>query len=139
MAGSCRRGNRPRGWLGARSLSAMVIRMADGEPHGGAGGTSSQLPTEQPIEIRRHLGALRRSWLAILFFVAVVTAFVVVLSLVLPDKYRSSATIVQSDTLTSFGSSDVETIKRRLQTIDSLLDTSVVLGKAASTLPDEYR
>lgn len=111
--------------------------MADGEPHGGAGGTSSQLPTEQPIEIRRHLGALRRSWLAILFFVAVVTAFVVVLSLVLPDKYRSSATIVQSDTLTSFGSSDVETIKRRLQTIDSLLDTSVVLGKAASTLPDE--
>jgi capsular exopolysaccharide synthesis family protein len=115
----------------------MVIEMADGEPRGGAGGGSSQFPTEQPIEIRRHLGALRRSWLSIFFFVAVVTAIAVGVSLVLPSKYRSTATIVQSDALTTFGSSDVESVKRKLQTIDVLLGTTAVLGKAAATLPNE--
>lgn len=111
--------------------------MSDGESHGVTGAGPPPLPIEQPIEIRRHLLAVRRSWLWIVFFVAVVTGAAVAASLVLPKKYRSTATIVQSDTLSTIGSSDVETIKRRLETINRLLDTNVVLGKAASTIAGE--
>lgn len=134
MGGSCRRTSRR-----TRPHTGMVLKMAEAELHGGGGGGSSQFAAEQPIEIRRHLGALRRSWLSIFFFVAVVTAVAVGVSLVLPSKYRATATIVQSDALTTFGSSDVESVKRRLQTIDVLLGTSAVLGKAAATLPNETR
>jgi succinoglycan biosynthesis transport protein ExoP len=92
---------------------------------------------EAPIEVRRHLDALRRARLLILLFVSVVTVTVTVISLLLPDTYRATATIVLEEPLSPFGSSDVETVERRLETIGQLLGTNQVLGRAARQVPGE--
>jgi capsular exopolysaccharide synthesis family protein len=113
----------------------MVSKMGDVE-YGGPGGGSSGPRGEQPIEVRRQLHALRRSWIFVACFVLAVTAGALFASLSLPNKYRSTATIVQDDTFTS-GPSDVDSVKRRLETIDRLLKTSVVLDRAASLVPGE--
>ena len=120
-------------------LTGMVLGMADGEPQSGMRGGSAPLPTEQPIEVRRYLAAVRRAWVPIVVFVAFATAATYVLSSMLPNKYRSTATIVQPDSISSIGSSDVESVKRRLETINRLLATSVVLERAAATIPGQTR
>jgi Mrp family chromosome partitioning ATPase/capsular polysaccharide biosynthesis protein len=94
---------------------------------------------EQPIEVRRHLDALRRARWAILLFVAVVTVTAVVVSLLLPETYRATATIVLEEPLSPFGSADVETVRRRLETIEELLGTNQVLDGAAERVEGETR
>lgn len=94
-------------------------------------------PGEAPIEVRRHLDALRRARWPIVLFVSVVTLTVTVISLLLPDTYRATATIVLEESLSPFGSSDVETVERRLETIEQLLGTSRVLDGAAEQVPGE--
>jgi Mrp family chromosome partitioning ATPase/capsular polysaccharide biosynthesis protein len=96
-------------------------------------------PGEAPIEVRRHLDALRRARWPILLFVSVVTLTVTVISLLLPDTYRATATIVLEEPLSPFGSSDVESVQRRLETIEQLLGTNRVLGGAAEQVPGETR
>ena len=49
---------------------------------------------EEPIEVGRYLGALRRSWLLLLLIVLPLTAAVVLVSLALSDTYRATAKIV---------------------------------------------
>jgi Mrp family chromosome partitioning ATPase/capsular polysaccharide biosynthesis protein len=94
-------------------------------------------PGEAPIEVRRHLDALRRARWPILLFVSVVTLTVTVISLLLPSTYRATATIVLEESLSPFGSSDVQTVERRLETIEQLLGTNRVLGAAAEQVPGE--
>ncbi|HEV2903077.1 MAG TPA: Wzz/FepE/Etk N-terminal domain-containing protein [Gaiellaceae bacterium] len=94
---------------------------------------------EQPIEVHRHLDALRRARWFILAFVAAVTVTAVVVSLLLPDRYRATATIVLEESLSPFGSTDVETVQRRLETIQQLLGTNEVLDGAAEQVPGETR
>jgi Mrp family chromosome partitioning ATPase/capsular polysaccharide biosynthesis protein len=94
---------------------------------------------EQPIEMRRHLDALRRARLPILAFVTAVTATVVAVSMLLPNTYKATATIVLEQPLTPFGSTDVQTVQRRLQTIEQLLGTTQVLTGAAGLVPGETR
>jgi capsular exopolysaccharide synthesis family protein len=94
---------------------------------------------EQPIEVRRHVDALRRSGRFILLFVAVATTAVVVVSLLLPDTYRATATIVFEESLNPFGSTDVDATQRRLETIERLLGTNAVLDGAAAQVPGETR
>jgi capsular exopolysaccharide synthesis family protein len=96
-------------------------------------------PGEQPIEVRRHLDALRRARWFILAFVAVVTATTVFVSLLLPETYRATATIVLEEPLSPFGSSDVDAVQRRLETIEQLLGTNRVLDGAADRVPGETR
>ena len=115
----------------------MVLKMADGEPQSGTMRGSPQLPAEQPIEMRRHVAALRRSWLPVTLFVVIATTATYFLTSMLPDTYRSTATIVQADAVSSLGSSDVESLKRRLETINRLLTTTAVLERAARSLPGE--
>lgn len=115
----------------------MVVKMTNGEPQGGTWGGPPQLPSEQPIEIRRHVSAVRRSWLPVFVFVAIATAGAYVLSSLMTDRYRSTATIVQADAASTIGSSDVESLKRRLETINRLLSTTAVLSRAAKALPGE--
>jgi tyrosine-protein kinase len=96
-------------------------------------------PAEQPIELRRYAEALRRSGRFILLFTAIATATVVVVSLLLPDTYRATATIVLEEPLSPFGSTDVGAIQRRLETIEQLLGTNAVLEGAAAQVPGETR
>jgi len=94
---------------------------------------------EQPIEVRRYFDALRRSGRFIILFVAIATAAVVTISLLLPNVYRATATIVLEESLNPFGSTDVEAIRRRLETIEQLLGTNAVLDGAAKQVPGETR
>ncbi len=112
----------------------MVLRMIEGsserrrwEPLG-----------EQPIEVRRYLNALKRSWLFIVVLVAVVTAAAVMLSSLAEKKYRATATIVQGSTLLA-DNSNVDATQRQLATIQQLLKTNPVLNRALVHLPRQTR
>ena len=92
---------------------------------------------DQPVDVRRYLGALRRGAWLIALIVVPLTLTVLVVSLTLPKTYRATAKIVKSDTGGVLGSGDVETVKRRLATLQTLLVTPVVLNRAARRLPGE--
>jgi capsular exopolysaccharide synthesis family protein len=94
---------------------------------------------EQPIEIRRYVDALRRSWLLVVVFVIVMTSVAVVVSRELPKTYRSTATIVGGDTVVTLGTSDVDTVKRWLETIRQLMKTNAVLDRAMASVPGQTR
>lgn len=113
--------------------------MSDRESSEGRSASSRDSVGEQPIEVRRHLDALRRARWFILAFVTAVTVTAVVVSLLLPENYRATATIVLEESLSPFGSSDVETVQRRLETIQQLLGTNQVLDGAAERVPGETR
>jgi Mrp family chromosome partitioning ATPase len=94
-------------------------------------------PDEEPIDVPRYLAALRRSLPLIAIVVASMTAIVLALSLALPKTYRAEARIVMDDTGGIFEPADVETVKRRLATVQELLTTRAVLGPAARRLDGE--
>lgn len=90
---------------------------------------------EQPIEVHRYLSALQRNWKVITLCVALATLTAIALSFVLPKHYVATATVVEQDSLGVLGStSDVETVKRRLSTIQRLVSTSTVLDAAAARI-----
>lgn len=112
--------------------------------HGAATGpprsyASRDLVPDEPIELRRNLDALRRARVFMLALVVGVTAVAVAVSLLVPKTYRATATLVLQETLNPFGSSDVETVVRRLETIERLLRTNAVLEQAAERVPGESR
>jgi Mrp family chromosome partitioning ATPase/capsular polysaccharide biosynthesis protein len=92
---------------------------------------------DQPVDVRRYLGALRRGAWLIALIVLPLTLVVLVVSLTLPKTYRATAKIVKADTGGVLGQGDVETVKRRLATLQTLLVTPAVLDRAARRLPDE--
>jgi capsular exopolysaccharide synthesis family protein len=92
---------------------------------------------DQPVDVRRYLGALRRGAWLIALIVVPLTLTVLVVSLTLPKTYRAQAKIVKADAGGLFGSGDVETVKRRLATLQTLLVTREVLDRAARRLPGE--
>lgn len=90
---------------------------------------------EQPIELRRHLDALRRSRRLIIALVVVMTALALGLSLLLPKKYSATATIVYNPTATAISTvGDAATQQRQLATIGSLITTPRVLNAVAPGL-----
>ena len=113
-------------------------------PHGAATGrsrshASRDLVPDEPIELRRNLDALRRARFFILALVVCSTAAAVGISLLVPKTYRATATLVLRETLDPFTSSDVETVVRRLETIERLLRTNAILEVAARRVPGESR
>jgi capsular exopolysaccharide synthesis family protein len=97
------------------------------------------LTGEQPVEMRRYLNALRRSWLFILVFVVAITTVAVVGSTLATKRYQATATIVQGGSLISAGSTDVASVQRQLETIQRLLKTDAVLDQAVTSLPGQTR
>jgi capsular exopolysaccharide synthesis family protein len=93
--------------------------------------------SEDSIEVRRYLDALRRNRWLILLLVALTTIGAVAVSLWLPKKYTASASIVKQVTAGPYDSVNVDSITRELQTIQRLLQTSSVLDQAARRLPGE--
>ena len=113
----------------------MVFRMSEGVPEGRRW---DQQTGEQPIEVRRYLNALRRSWPFILLFVALITALAVGLSSFAQKRYRATATVVQGSALLS-DSSNVDATQRNLATIQQLVRTNPVLDRALRNLPRQTR
>jgi capsular exopolysaccharide synthesis family protein len=102
-------------------------------------GSGSRGPDDgdRPVDVSRYVGALRRGAWLIALIVVPLTLTVLVVSLTLPKTYRATAKIVKTDAGGVFGSGDVETVKRRLATLETLLVTPAVLERAARRLPGE--
>jgi tyrosine-protein kinase len=113
----------------------MVLRMSEGASEERRGGSTG----EQPVEMRRYLGAVRRSWLFIGAFVIAITAVAIVGSSLAAKKYRSTATIIQGGSTVLDSSSNPDTIQRQLETNRRLLQTNDVLDQAASKLRGQTR
>src|SRR3954454_15987180 len=87
--------------------------------------------SEEPVEVRRYLDAIRRSRWLIVAIATLLTGVVVAVSLSLPDRYTASASIVQESTAQPFESQSVDVVTRELATIGQLLTTSSILDAAA--------
>lgn len=86
---------------------------------------------EQPIELRRHLDALRRSLPLLVGLVVVVTAGVVALSLLLPKSYRASARILYNASADPLASGSADVVQRQMATLGALITTPLILTRAA--------
>ena len=69
----------------------MVFRMTEGVPEGRRW---DQQTGEQPIEVRRYLSALRRSWPLVLLLVVLITALAFGLSSLAQKRYLATARVV---------------------------------------------
>jgi Mrp family chromosome partitioning ATPase len=92
---------------------------------------------DEPVDVPRYLAALKRAWPLIALIIVLMTVTVFVLSRVLSESYRASARIVLDERAGAFEAADVETVRRRLTTVQALLTTRRVLARAADRLPDE--
>jgi polysaccharide biosynthesis transport protein len=95
------------------------------------------LPPDQPVETGRYLDALRRSKLLIALIVVPLTLAVFVVSLLLPQTYRATAKIVVENADDPLQLRDVESVERRLATIEALLTTRQTRRRAARMIPGE--
>jgi Mrp family chromosome partitioning ATPase/capsular polysaccharide biosynthesis protein len=95
------------------------------------------LPPDEPIEVGRYVSALRRSWLLILLIVVPLTAAVFLVSLTLPEAYRATAKLVVESAADPLETRDVESVERRLATIQVLLTTRQTFRRAARRLKRE--
>jgi Mrp family chromosome partitioning ATPase len=92
---------------------------------------------DEPVDVPRYLAALKRAWPLIVLLIVLMTATVLLLSLALSESYRATARIVLDDRAGGLETTDVETMRRRLATVQALLTTRNVLEQAAERLPDE--
>ena len=95
------------------------------------------LPPDQPVETGRYFDALRRSKLLIALIVLPLTAAVFIVSLLLPRTYQATAKIVLESASDPLQTRDVESVERRLATIDALLTTRETRRRAARRIPGE--
>ena len=113
----------------------MVLRMTEGSSEDRRRWDEAG---EQPLEVRRYLNALKRSWPLLLLLVVLVTAAAAGVTSLAEKKYRATTTVVQGTTLLS-DSSNVEATTRQLATIQRLLKTSPILDRALTQLPGQTR
>ncbi|HUB73656.1 MAG TPA: AAA family ATPase [Solirubrobacteraceae bacterium] len=90
--------------------------------------------SEEPVEIGRYMGALRRSRWLIAAAVIFVTAAVAALSEALPKNYEATASIVANATNDA---ASTEAIQRELTTVATLATTRPVLAEAAKVVHGE--
>jgi tyrosine-protein kinase len=95
--------------------------------------SAPELHPDEPLEVGRYFGELRRSWKLIALIVALITGAVLVVSVLLPKTYQATSKIVLQDTSDSL-SGDAPSLQRRLATIQILLTTREVLAAAVRRL-----
>ena len=100
-------------------------------------GAGRGLPDEAGVDVRRYIAVLQRSRRLILGIVVAVTGVVLALSMVLPEVYKSTATIVLDVQTGVLGAEDPESIERRLATTNALLQSDDVAAAAADEVPGE--
>jgi non-specific protein-tyrosine kinase len=93
--------------------------------------------SEEPIEVRRYLEAIRRSRGLIATIAIVLTVVVAVVSASLPDRFDAIASVVKQVNTQPFDNVSVDVVTRDLATIGQLLTTSSVLDAAARDVPGE--
>jgi tyrosine-protein kinase len=93
--------------------------------------------SEEQIEVRRYLEALRRGRWLILGIVAVLTVATALISTSLPKRYQATATIVKQQDTDPLNTGNVDALTRELATIDQLLVTDEILGAAARKVPGQ--
>jgi non-specific protein-tyrosine kinase len=98
---------------------------------------SRRAGAEEPIEFRRAIDALRRSMGLVIGITVVLAVTTYVVSTMLPDRYKATASIVQRSSGVIDQSDNVDSITRDLNTIDALLTTDSVLSAAARRVPGE--
>jgi polysaccharide biosynthesis transport protein len=98
---------------------------------------SARRSGEDPIEVRRHLDAIRRSRWLIAAIVVLLTVVVVAVSASLPNRYKATASIVKNVSTDPLATTDVNVVTRELATTNSLLTTTDVLAAAARKVPGE--
>ena len=96
---------------------------------------ASMRPSDESLDVRRYLDALRRDRMMIIMFVVAATAAAVLLSSALPEQYKGTARIVLEEPGNPLGTSDSEAIQRQLLTTDRLLTTPRVLERVAARVP----
>src|SRR5918992_1515194 len=106
---------------------------------GSSSSSRRESATEERVDVRRYLDALRRSRPLIVAIVVLMTGAVVVVSLALPDTYRASARIVFEEDASPLAASDSESTQRQLATTETLLTTADVLSAAARAVPGETK
>jgi Mrp family chromosome partitioning ATPase len=92
---------------------------------------------ERPVDTERYVAALRRGGWLIVAVVIPLTVTVLVLSLVLPKTYKASARLVLQTQPGAAQNTDVESQRRQMATIQTLLTSRDVLRQAAATVPGE--
>jgi capsular exopolysaccharide synthesis family protein len=92
---------------------------------------------EEPIEVRRHIDALRRGLPLVAGIVVVLALATYLVSTSLPKRYKATASVVQRTNATLDNNSSVDTISRDLNTLNSLLTTDDVLNGAVRRLNGE--
>jgi succinoglycan biosynthesis transport protein ExoP len=95
------------------------------------------LPPDQPVETGRYLDALRRGKLMIALIVVPLTIAVFVVSALLPETYKATAKIVLESSTDPLQMGDVDSVERRLATIEALLTTRQTRRRAARLVPGE--
>jgi uncharacterized protein involved in exopolysaccharide biosynthesis len=93
--------------------------------------------SEEPVEVRRYIDAIRRSRWMIATIVVLLTGVVVGVSVSVPSKYEATASIVKQVSSEPFDNTSVDVVTRELATIGQLLTTSNVLDAAARKIPGE--
>src|SRR3954451_19001326 len=93
--------------------------------------------SEEQIEVRRYLEALRRGRWTIAGIVAVLTLATALVSTSLPKRYDATATIVKQVDTDPLNTGNVDALTRELATIDQLLETDEILSAAARKVPGE--
>ncbi len=102
--------------------------MADGRSR--VGGGDGQISTEA-VDVRRYMEALRRSRRLILAIIVALTGTVLALSLALPKNYEATATLLFQPDTTFLGSTDPESLKRELTSLQKLINTPQVVSAAS--------
>jgi capsular exopolysaccharide synthesis family protein len=87
---------------------------------------------EQPIELRRHLDALRRSLPLIVALVAIITGAAVGISIALPKSYDASARILYNASADPLANASADVVQRQLATIGALITTPATLARSAA-------
>lgn len=93
--------------------------------------------SEEPVEVRRYIDAIRRARWLIASIVILLTGVVVGVSVSLPSRYEATASIVRQVNTSGFESVDVNVVQRELATVGQLILTANVLDAAAKKLPGE--
>jgi Mrp family chromosome partitioning ATPase/capsular polysaccharide biosynthesis protein len=109
----------------------MLCAMADSNLRSVRGDYTRPLAlSDEPTEVRRYVNALRRDWRLVAAIVGSATALAFGLSLTIDASYRASARLV-FDEVGLLERQDVESLKRELGTLRTLVETRDVLATAA--------
>jgi capsular exopolysaccharide synthesis family protein len=117
-------------------MTSMEHRLNDPAPARMSNGSSRRQGTDEPVEVRRYVDAVRRGRWLILTLAVSAALVAYILSSLAPDRFNATSIIVKRITSATTDTASDETLSRELATIGQLLVTTDVLGRAAQKVGD---